>query len=115
MKIKSVNARQNSVERFVARWANSQDGYSDGAKGALKDLCYGGCASGMIGALIYTSDIKRFYVRHLDAISEIVEGLQDSLGKPIADKDSLGIPTLYTWVAVEEMGHKLLRELDPDF
>lgn len=115
-RIEGVNKRQNSVERWVARWANSHvSNYDDGAAGALKDLLYGGCSSGMVGALIYTRDIEAFYRRHLRDVEAIVEELEESMGEPLRNDEKrnghLDNVTFRTWVAVEETARKLADEL----
>ena len=113
LKIKNVNKRENKVERFVARWANSLAAdYDTGALGALKDLAHGGCASGMMGGLIYTADIVSFFKRHAEDVLDVVGDYENDIGEPLSNKDSLDKVTLYTWSAVEIVGNKLLGELE---
>ena len=56
------------LETDVAEWLLDQgQDYDDGAEGALKDLMYGGCQSGVVGKLIYYSNteerLRRCYLR----------------------------------------------------
>lgn len=112
VKIQGVNKRENSVERWVARWANSYgQGYETGAEGALRDLLYGGCSSGMVGDLIYTRDIEAFYRRHFRDCEAVIEELESNTGEALVKPDHLDSVTFRCWVAVEESARKLADEL----
>lgn len=63
------------LERAARKWINEQAReYDSGCAGALRDLFQGGCASGIVGDLIYYTDTMAFYRRH-----------RDELGKMLAD------------------------------
>ena len=112
-RIKGVNGRENSVERWVARWANTKgQDYDNGALGALTDLTYGGCASGMVGELIYTYDVERFYKRHCQGIADILENFEQDTGAPLENR--LDVPPLVfrAWAAVEIVAGNLLAEVE---
>lgn len=56
---------ENALEAAVLEWVNGRaEEYGDGARGVLKDLAYGGCASGMVSHLVYTADAAAFYRQH---------------------------------------------------
>lgn len=114
-RIKAVNSRENSVERWVARWANTRGrDYDNGALGALTDLAYGGCAAGTVGELIYTTDVERFYKRHAEGIAELISAMEDDTGEPL--RDSMDLPPLVfrAWAAVEIVANNLLAELESE-
>lgn len=70
-KIKGAKTR---LEKAVQAEINShaQD-YDDGAIGFLKDLNYGGCASGMVGSLIYYNDTLKFYKKYKKEITDLLK------------------------------------------
>ena len=75
------------LEKVVAKWANNLGAvYDNGAQGAIKDLLYGGCQSGMVGDLVYYTDTLKFYRKHEDEISRMLaESLSDTgYGDPAA-------------------------------
>jgi hypothetical protein len=113
-KIKNVASRKNSVERFVARWANNYAGYDNGAIGPLQDLARGGCSSGMVGSLIYTVDIEKFFKAHCEDIFDIVEVFEADMGEPMqrSKRDYVPYSTFFTWAAIEIVGANLLAELE---
>lgn len=75
-------APSTTLERHVAKWLRSQaKGYPDtGMQGAVNDLLHGGCASGIVGHLIYTIDCVRFYRRHRAEISALLTQTLDDHG-----------------------------------
>lgn len=77
VKIKGAETRlQMAVQTTINHYAGD---YESGAKGFLDDLMYGGCASGMVGSLVYYNDTLKFYKRHKDEIKALlVEMLQET-------------------------------------
>jgi hypothetical protein len=68
---------ETGLERAARLWMNDRGrDYDNGWVGAYRDLEYGGCSSGIVSHLIYYSDTTRFYKRHLEEISRL---LQDAL------------------------------------
>lgn len=68
---------ETGLERAVARWLRSEARDRDGdVEGVLQDLFYGGCASGMVGHLIWTTEAAAFYRRHMGDIDAIVRDLR---------------------------------------
>ena len=76
-----AQANETNLERAARLWMNDKGtDYSDGWRGAYKDLEYGGCSSGMVSDLIYYNDTKRFYARHRADISTLLFEQLDSTG-----------------------------------
>ena len=73
----------------------------------LNDICSYGCVSGTVGKLIYHSDCKKFFVRFIDNISELVIDLELNLGMQIENKRQMPIYTFYAWLAYEEVAYKI--------
>ena len=70
------------LERAVLRWINArgEDYAGSGVAGALADLFYGGCSSGMVSDLIYTADCVRFYKRHQKEIDGLLAQMVSDTG-----------------------------------
>jgi len=112
MRFTNISARENKVERWVARWANRQSvGYADGAEGALRDLCYGGCSSGIVRELIYTKDIERFYLNNARECEEIIELYEEEVGESLKDAINLKWPESRVWPTIEIIADKLAQEI----
>jgi hypothetical protein len=114
----SVDAK-TPLERHVKAWINGHaDGYDD-VKGVLEDLFHGGCASGMVGHLIYYNDTVRFFKRHREEINtllvEYIDGTGEQPATLFGDKwdtdDPLALDTLnqnlLSWFGFEETARKL--------
>ena len=72
----------NPLEEAARRWLNYKGrGYDYGAAGAYRDLTYGGCSSGIVSDLIYTSDCERFAKRHIADILAQWQSDTDDLGE----------------------------------
>ena len=80
-------------------------------KGFFEDLQHGGCMSGMISEFIYTSDLKEFYIKHLDDLEEFKNEFEQMLGESIKDRHNLPHPTFVVWFAFEEYCYQLYREI----
>lgn len=73
---------ETRLERHVKSWINAQAReYDSGADGVLRDLFHGGCSSGYVGHLIYTSDCVKFFARHRRDISALLAEMVDSAGR----------------------------------
>jgi hypothetical protein len=71
----------SKLERVALAWLNREGrNYDNGVKGALKDLMHGGCASGMVGDLIYYHDTVKFYRRHKTDIHALLRDAIDNIG-----------------------------------
>ena len=63
---------ENRLEQHVRCWVNRSVGMDDSVERVLKDLGYGGCASGMVSDLVYTGDIEKFFKKYEDEITSLV-------------------------------------------
>jgi arginine deiminase len=71
-------------------------------KSFLEDLQRSGCICGMIGAFIYHTDCKAFYMEHLEDLENIKDDLEDSFGEPIPNRYKLPHYTFMCWLCFEE-------------
>jgi hypothetical protein len=85
-KRKILAAAQGRLELLVARWSARLASDHDGdAAGALRDLNYGGCISGVVGGMIYYRDTCRFYERNKEWIWEALQQRADDYGGSLAE------------------------------
>jgi len=68
------------LEKEVTRICKEHaSGYDSGMAGFMRDLHYGGCQSGLVGALVYYSDTVKFHDEFEDDIWNLLyESAQDS-------------------------------------
>lgn len=78
------------------------------------DLQRSGISSGMVGAFIYNSDIKKFYVDNLDDLEDFLMELEDRLGEPISNDKKLPRYTFVVWLTFEEFCYNLYTILFED-
>ena len=71
---------ETRLQRFARRWINEKaDDYNGDAQAVINDLMKGGCASGMVGELVYYRDTLPFYLRHRVEINTMLaETLSES-------------------------------------
>ena len=108
------NTQYNNLEvakEFNKIILDSLDNYDGKKKEQLKsylnDLQKAGCQSGMVSEFIYNSDCKDFYIKYIDELEQIKEDLEDSLGEPIQNKNSLPHYTFMCWLCFEEYCYTL--------
>lgn len=91
------------LERHVQHWINrkAQD-YNSGCEGVLKDLFYGGCSSGIVSHLVYTSDCVKFFRMHRAEISTLLKETMDSTGETDLSK-IFSNPNCMTWDAEDPL------------
>jgi hypothetical protein len=78
--------QETKLERVVRYWLNSRAAdYENGWKGVYRDLERGGCASGLVGKLIYYADTVKFYKRHHAEIDALLQESLASCGGSISD------------------------------
>ena len=78
-------AAHTKLEKNVVTWWLSQsDGYEH-ISGPLKDLFYGGCASGLVSHLIYYSGTVAFYKKYRDDIAALLQRELAEYGCPIKE------------------------------
>ena len=94
------------------------------AKSWLNDLTTHGCSSGMVSGLIYYVDTEKFYDEHEKEIEDLVEEMRENSGwenrmEAISKMD--GAENIYdicseknllSWFAFEDVGYKLLCEIE---
>ena len=83
----AVDSNDSRLTKRVKRWINAQavDSYDKDRAAVLKDLFYGGCASGIVGELIYYHDTARFYKLYRDEIDGMIKDMLQDFGQPIQD------------------------------
>lgn len=95
----------NGLKKDIARdWLNALPDYEDGT-GWIKDLMNGGCGSGFIGKLIYTTDARKYYDKHYEDIEEVISDFETSTGTTADAMNRNGIDhkNFRAWVGYEEM------------
>ena len=101
-KVRITVKPETRLERHVKAWINrTAQNYESGAKGVLKDLFHGGCASGIVGELIPTVNCVKFFQRYRRDISALLAELIDSTGE--------GIETLFrndVWDKTDPLAHE---------
>ena len=114
----------SKLEKHVQRIINSHGkDYDNGAAGFLRDVAYGGCASGVVGKLIYYRDTAKFYRQHRAEISELLKetmqecgakGPGEIFGKKWDNGDPLASEqfnqNLLAWFAFEETARRLAHQ-----
>lgn len=107
---KEVAPNYDFCDDFAEDMAYHADGYSD-PLGFFKDLAYGGCASGMAGMLIYNPNTKKIYVEYIDSFEDFIKELEGEIGEPMRCPDHLPRYTWATWLAYEELAHRMVSYL----
>ena len=113
---KIKKASSNKLEKHVAQYIIDQEN----PEGFLKDLFYGGCASGMVGSLIYYNDTLKFYKKFQKEINDLLYEIMQETGynSPadlFGDKWEIGDPlalntqnqNLLAWFGFEETARKI--------
>lgn len=73
----------------------------------LEEVIQYGCASGMIGELIYFNETKCFFIKHMEEIFEIYNEVKDNLSTDFeVDSNSL------SWLAFEYMVSEIYNEVE---
>jgi hypothetical protein len=115
---KSNYTDKTFTEEFNKIISEEIEGYNGTIKEQLKsffnDLQHGGCQSGMISEFIYNSDCKDFYIKHIDDLEEMKEELEDNLGEPIQNRNSLPHYTFLCWLCFEEYCYDLYNQIFED-
>jgi hypothetical protein len=110
----------NALEREVKSICESEsENYDDGIRGFILDLRQGGCASGLIGELVYYEDTTKFYNKFENEIQELIDNYTQELGynnqlefisslngsENVYDNEQL--KNLLAWFAFEETAFQL--------
>lgn len=79
--MKKLSNAQTKLEKAVQVQVNRlAANYDDGVEGFIKDLMYGGCASGLVGSMIYYTDTIKFYKRHANEIDAMLKESMSECG-----------------------------------
>lgn len=78
---------------------------ADDAECYLKDVLSYGCKSGTVSGLIYYVDTKKFFIKYLDEIEELIEEYQDNIGEPL--EMNFPMYNFLAWFAYEETARKI--------
>ncbi len=73
------------------------------------DIHNHGCVCGMVGFLIYTTDVHTFFDRYYDEIEELREEYQENTGLSLSIQGDL--KTYLSWFAFEEVSYKIAKKL----
>ena len=73
----------------------------------LEEVIQYGCASGMIGELIYFNETKCFFIKHMEEIFDIYNQLKDNL----SDDFEVNANNL-SWLAFEYMVSEIYNEVE---
>jgi hypothetical protein len=103
----------NELENYVIDYILDDYKTDDEIKCFFSDLLNNGCQSGMISTLIYYRDTKKFYIKFMDEIHELIEELESSMGETIKAKGTRS--NFYAWLAFEETARSLSNEIGLDF
>lgn len=109
----STSPLPSFADDFVQDMASHAEGYKT-PDGFFKDLAYGGCVSGMVGMLIYNSDCKDIYIKHIDDMESYKLQLEGELGSPIQNEKELPHYTFMCWLCYEELAYNIGRSLFPE-
>ena len=108
------NDLQNDFKAVILSHVENYGKDKPALKSFFEDLQHGGCISGMIGEFIYHSDCRKFYVKHIDALEDMKEELENQLGEPIPNLRSTKHYTFVVWLCFEEYCYSLYRSIFED-
>ena len=101
-------------EPYTIRYEVALEALSSSECSSIKtffsDLFSYGCASGMIGQLIYYSDTHKFFEEHYNEIEELRIEFEESIGQPL--KIPYDLKNTLTWFAFEETARQIASDLN---
>lgn len=105
------------LDRYVARWLRKKAKERDGdLQGVIRDLMHGGCSSGYVSELIFTSDCVEFYNKYREEIGRLYYDVCSDCGEPIKlngwnDEDPFAIDyqnqIALAWFGFEETAYRI--------
>jgi len=95
------------IRSNVTSYVNDETKDKQAFKSFLEDLGKGGCQSGFISEFIYHNDCKDFYIKHIDALEDFKTEMEEQIGEPIKNRQSLPHYTFVVWLAFEEYNYML--------
>lgn len=122
---KAQKESKNDLEKEVYNYIiDSWKDYND-KKAIITDVLDHGCASGIVGSLIYYTDTMRFYSTYKDQINELLYNLmeccgiwelQKIFGRRFDEEDPLCLDAtnqnLLAWFGFEETLRNIANEFD---
>jgi len=105
-RLKQITNNEKGIRAIVAQHALDEEN----PIAYLHDVTTHGCASGMVGPLIYYVDTHKFFDGHYEEIEALREELEENMGAPIYIKGDL--KNFFAWFAYEEMAYQILSELE---
>mgnify|MGYP001317793004 CR=1 FL=1 len=103
----------NRLEADVARdWKKALPDYEDGT-GWIADLMRGGCASGFVGKLVYTSDARKYYDKYYYEIEELISEIEEEIGEKVEslNKDGMDRKNFLAWLGYEETARRIAYKI----
>lgn len=73
----------------------------------FQDLQHNGCASGMIGMLVYNSDCLALYGKYANDMEEFREELEEETGSPIKRDRNIRHYVWICWLCYEELAYRI--------
>lgn len=101
-----VEDKPNTIRAFVAQEA--LDYHNNNPAQMFADLQQGGCASGMIGSLIWYTDTRAFFDRFYYEIEGLREQYEDEVGEPLRINGDL--KNWLAWFAFEETAYRIAHD-----
>lgn len=102
---------QPRLFRHVGTWILTEASYQGcEIETVIEDLCRLGCVSGGVSHLIYHRDAKRFYIRFMDEIHELLDELEENTGEPLPIQSVR--TTTYAWFGFEAMANRIFGMLE---
>lgn len=77
----------------------------------MKDVLRYGCQSGTVGSLIYYNQTHAFFLRHYEAIFDMLENIKEETGEEFSNYNG-DRPNTLAWLAYEETVRKFCDELE---
>lgn len=113
------------IEERAEEYQDDDTPAIDAIAGLLRDLQYGGCASGMVGHLIYYSDTDKFWAEYGRECAQIVSENAEDAGCSIGEmmnpnywdeSDPLALESMnrcsLCWAGFEETAYRIGCSLD---
>lgn len=94
------------VDEFISDMAYHITNY-DNPLSFFEDMQRGGCASGMIGMVIYNSDCLALYGKYANDMEEFREELEESIGSPLQRDTALRHYVWICWLCYEELAFQI--------
>lgn len=105
---KIARQRGDSIRKEVAEEVFNHS-YNE-VKDFFEDLRNNGCASGMIGKLIYYYDTHKFFNKHYSEIEDLRYEYEEMTGVTLQPQGDL--MNWYAWFSFEEVARQLATELN---